>query len=265
MDYPYWLRQEKSTPLFPNLEWSKPERHDQAGRLGIVGGNNFRFAAVADAYTATLKTGAGEARALLPSTLKTTIPLAMTKDILFAPTNPSGSLSTEAAAELKALGDWATGMLFIGDAGKNSQTAVLYEEFMVRYDRPLTITRDAIDLVQNSFARLVDNPNLTLVASFAQTQKIFRALYYPKVLTFSMQLSQFVEALHKFTITHPITIVSFHANQLVVAHNGRVATQAWSHPMSIWRGTVAARISTYMLWSPEQPLEAVMAAIVDDK
>ena len=95
MDMKFWRKQEQSKPLFPDIEWNKPERRSQAGKLAIIGGNKLGFLAVADSYQEALKTGVGEVRVLLPDALKKNVPAAMT-DVLFAPTNPSGSLAREA-------------------------------------------------------------------------------------------------------------------------------------------------------------------------
>lgn len=259
--YPYWKKQTSEKPLFPDIEWSKPEQRSHAGRLGIIGGNKLGFMSVAESYSTALTTGAGEVRVLLPNVLKKTIPSTIT-DTIFAASNPSGGLSQDAAGDLLALGQWATGILMIGDAGRNSETAILYENFLQDYSGPLTLTRDAIDLIKNSNQTIVDRPNTLLVLSFAQLQKLFQSVYYPKILTFSMQLQQLVEAVHKFTITYPITIAVLHKDHFVVAHNGEIMTTPWDNPMMIWRGTVAANAATYWLWNPAAPLEAVSASIL---
>ena len=56
----YWHKQTADKPLYPDIEWSKPEQKSQAGRIGIIGGNSLGFAGVAEAYQTTLKTGAGD-------------------------------------------------------------------------------------------------------------------------------------------------------------------------------------------------------------
>lgn len=261
MDHPYWLKQTINQPLYPEVEWNKPERRNQAGKLGIIGGNKLGFASVAEGYGTAINTGAGEVRTLLPDALKKNIPPAMS-DVLFAPTNHSGSLAKEAEAELKALCDWADVLLFIGDSGKNSQTAILYESTISKIEKPTVITRDAIDLVQNSYQTILDNPNLTFVASFAQLQRMFNAVYYPKILTFNMQLTQFVETLHKFTITYPVTVTTLHTESLVIAQNGEVITQNWNEPMRIWRGHTATKAACYLLWTPKTPLKALASSIL---
>jgi NAD(P)H-hydrate repair Nnr-like enzyme with NAD(P)H-hydrate dehydratase domain len=261
VDYSYWKKQAPGTPLFPDIEWSKPEQRNFAGRLGIIGGNTLGFAGVAEAYSIAHEAGLGQARVLLPDVLKKTIPSSIT-EALFAPTNPSGSLAKEAAAELSALGAWAESILLIGDAGRSSETAILYERFLEDYKGPLTITRDAIDLVKNNSQALVNRPNTLIIASFAQLQKLFQSVYYPKVVTFSMQLTNLVEAMHKFTITYPVTIAVLHRESFIIAYDGEVVTTPWDNPMLIWRGNVAAKAATYWLWTPSKPLEATATAII---
>lgn len=261
MNYDYWKKQLPESPLFPDIEWSKPEQRSLAGKLGIVGGNKLGFAGVAEAYSIATKAGVGEVRVLLPDVLKKTIPKIIT-ETMFAPTNPSGSLAKEAAAELATLGAWANGILLIGDAGRSSETAILYEQFLQDYKGPLTITRDAVDLVKNNAQALVDRPNTLLIVSFAQLQKLFQSVYYPKVLTFSMQLTNLVEALHKFTISYEVSIAVLHRETFIVANSGEVVTTPWDNPMIIWRGDTAAKAAGYWLWSPTKPLEATATAII---
>lgn len=258
--YPYWQRQEPNTPLYPDLEWSKPEQRSQAGRLGIIGGNKLGFAGVAEAYSTALTTGVGEARVLLPDVLKKTIPTTIT-DTVFGPTTPSGSLSKEATAEMQVLGSWATHILLIGDAGRNSETAIAYEHFLQDYTGQLTITRDAVDLIKNSSRLIVERPNTLLVVSFAQLQKLFQGVYYPKILTFSMHLASLVEALHKFTVTYPVGIMVLHKEFLITAQNGKVTTTKWENPMAIWRGTVATKAACYWMWNPHTLLAAATASV----
>jgi NAD(P)H-hydrate repair Nnr-like enzyme with NAD(P)H-hydrate dehydratase domain len=261
MDYSFWKKQPANSPLFPDIEWSKPEQRSKAGRLAIIGGNKLGFAGVAEAYGIALSTGVGESKALLPDALRKTIPKAMTAAV-FAPTNPSGSLGKDALAEMNALGNWAESVFLVGDAGRSSETAVLYEQFISDYQGQLVITRDAIYLVKNSAQLLVERPETVLVASFAQLQKIFQAIYYPKVLTFSMQLTNLVEALHKFTLTYPVTIVTLHKDSLLISHNGEVITTPWDNPMAIWRGSVAAKAACYWLWNPRKPAEAIATSVI---
>ncbi len=260
MEHPYWHKQTLTAPLYPDIEWSKPEQKTNAGKLAIIGGNKLGFAGVADAYQTALGCGVGDVRVLLPDVLRKTIPATMT-DVVFGATNPSGSLARDGLTEMKAIGSWATGVLLIGDAGRNSETAIVYEDFLRDYTGPLTITRDAVDLIKHSSQSIVERPNTLLIVSFAQLQKLFQMVYYPKVLTFSMQLTSLVESLHKFTITYPVSVTVLHKDQLLVASGGDVTSTPWDNPMTIWRGSVAAKASAYWLWNPAKPLEAVTASL----
>lgn len=261
--HPYWHKQTPESPLYPDIVWSKPEQRSRAGKLGIIGGNKLGFAGVAESYSTAMKTGVGEVRTLLPDVLRKTIPTAIT-DTIFGASNPSGGLARDASLEMRALGDWANSILLAGDAGRNSETAILYEDFLQDYTGPLTITRDAVDLIKNSAPTLVERPDTLLVVAFAQLQKLFRSVYYPKILTFNIQLTYLVEALHKFTITYPVTIAVLHKEHLVVAHGGNVTTTEWQNPMTIWRGTTATKAACYWLWNQSRPLEAVTASLVSE-
>lgn len=260
MEYPYWRRQEAGKPLFPDIEWNKPEQRSQAGRLGIIGGNKLGFAGVAESYSTVVGAGVGDVRVLLPDVLRKTIPASIT-DTVFGSTTPSGSLAKGALIEMQTLGAWAQGILLAGDAGRNSETAIVYENFIRTYSGPLTLTRDAVDLIKNDSQSLVARPNTLLVVSFAQLQKLLQAVYYPKILTFSMQLTNLVEAVHKFTVTYPVGLMVLHKDQLVMAFDGQVVTQPWENAMAIWRGSVAASAASYWLWNPNQPLESMAASL----
>jgi NAD(P)H-hydrate repair Nnr-like enzyme with NAD(P)H-hydrate dehydratase domain len=261
MNFEYWKKQLPGSPLYSDIEWSKPETRALSGKLGIIGGNQLGFAGVAEAYTTAIKSGVGQARVLLPDVLKKTMPKTIT-DTVYAPTNMSGSLTKDAISDMMSLGAWADEILLIGDAGRSSETAIVYEQFIETYTGKLIITRDAIDLVKNSARELIERPDTMLIASFAQLQKLFQSVYYPKVLTFSMQLTQLIEAVHKFTISYPVTIAVLHKDFLIIAHDGNVVSTEWDNPMAIWRGVVASKIAAYWLWNTKKPLEAAATAIV---
>lgn len=257
----YWKKQAVGTQLFPDIAWSKPEQRAHAGRMAIIGGNKLGFVAIRDAYEVANALGAGQIRAIMPDVLKRAVPTSVS-DAQFLPSNPSGGFSKEALPEFHAACEWADVCLLVGDAGRNSETAMAFESLL---DCPagLVITRDAIDLLMPAMNRFVERENTVLVVSFAQLQKLFQSIYYPKMLSFSMQLLQLVETLHKFTITYPITIVTFHHNQLLIAHKGQVVTQEFDQPMAIWRGFTATRAAAYLLWNKSKPLEAIATSFSD--
>jgi hypothetical protein len=257
----YWSRQTPGTILFQDIAWQRPEHKSLAGKLLIVGGNKLGFAAVAQAYSDALAVGVGECRAVLPDGLKPVIDK-FALDCVYVPTNPSGGMSKDALPSIEAAAAWADTVLLVGDTGRNSETAILLEQFVSRTPKPVLITRDAVDLLRGNTAQLLERPQTAFVVSLAQLQKIFQAVYYPKTILFSMQLTTLVETLHKFTISYPVTIVVFHLNQLVVAHDGRVSSTPWEEVMMIWRGSVAAKASVFWLQNPSKPFEAITTSIV---
>lgn len=265
MDFDYWRKQAPDQPLFPNIEWQKPEQKSLAGKLLIIGGSAHGFAAVAQAHQDATKAGVGECRVVLPEPLKRSIdPLAL--DCLFVPSNLSGGLSKEGLPQLKAAVAWADAVLFIGDAGRNSETAIVYEQLLQAFpDKLSVITRDAADLLKSNWPQLLHQESCTFILTLAQLQKLFQSVYYPKTILFSMQLTNLVEALHKFTITYQATLVVFHQGQLVVAKNGEVTSTPWEQPMLIWRGSVAAKAAVYALQHPTARLEAITTSFANDK
>lgn len=257
MDFDYWLKQKPGEALFPQIEWDKPEQKSLAGKLLIIGGNAHGFAAVAQAYSDAQKAGAGECRVILPDALKSKID-SRVLDCVFVPTNASGGITKDSVPQLKAAAAWASAILLIGDAGRNSETAIVYEQLLQAFPDKLTvITRDALDLIKPQWPSLLQQSNVVLIATFAQLQKIFQSVYYPKTLLFSMQVANLVEALHKFTITYPATVVTFHQNQLIAARGGQVSTTPWENPMLIWRGSVAAKSSVYAMQQQKRIFESI--------
>jgi|GEM_PF-37101 len=296
MEYDFWQQQEPDKPLFPDIEWSKPEQKSARGKLLIVGGSAHGFAGVGNAYKVATEAGAGEIKVALPDVLEKKLPPGI--DGIFLPTSSGGGIGQKGFDDLSAAVDWADGVLLIGDCGQNSETATVFEKLLegchpgldpgsninnasktrdqsdwilkqVQDDKGgglelatgtnkwLTITRDAVDLLRGMGENLANRPNVNLVISFAQVQKLFSSVYYPKILTFSMQLSNIIDALHKFTTTYPITLTVQHNDQLIVAKNGEVISQKASNPMDLINGTTAARAATYLLWNKIKSLEAI--------
>lgn len=268
MDNSYWQKQISGQPLFPDVLWSKPERRDLAGNLVIIGGNSHGFAAIAAAYQSAYAAGVGNVRVILPDILKKTLPAAFTAqitDLIFAPTNPSGGFAAESLSDWLAAADWADEVLFIGDSGANSETAALLETFLQRNKTAnVTLTRDAVDLIKNAAESVLTRPNTHFVTSFSQLQKLFRAVYYPRVLTFSQGPRQIAESLHKFTLSFNQTTISlWHANQLFASHNGNVITTEFSAPMRVWSGEVATRNACWSIWE-KSPLKAIATSWIDN-
>lgn len=257
----YWYKQTKDKPLFPDLLWSRPEHRRAAGKLLVVGGNLHGFAAPAEAYQKSLEAGIGTAKVLLPDALKKTIGSVL-ENGEFAPSTPSGSFSQKALSELLEYAKWADAVLFAGDLGRNSETTVLLEKFLLNSRVKTALTKDAIDNLINNPAILVDRTDAVLVLTMAELQHIVRALPWPKAVTFNMPLMQLVELLHELTASHPAHLVLKHGEVVVVASNGKVGTTPVAGLDEMWRVKTAAQAIVWWLQNPSKTFEALTTAVL---
>jgi NAD(P)H-hydrate repair Nnr-like enzyme with NAD(P)H-hydrate dehydratase domain len=261
MDRTYWHKQTAGQPLFPDLLWSRPENKARAGKLLIVGGNVHGFAAAGEAYSHAVKAGIGTARVLLPDRLQKTVSKIF-PEAEFASSTPSGSFSRQALAELLELSAWADGILFAGDFGRNSETAILLESSIKKYSGQLTLAKDAVDYFTAAPQTLINRENTLLVLSFAQLQKLATSNRFAKAFTFEMGLLQLVENLHEFTTQHPAAIIVKHLDNLLVAYGGQVSSTKLAEDKDIWRVRTAAHAVTWWLQNPTKTFEALTVSLV---
>ncbi len=268
----YWKKQDQ--PLFKDLDWNIPEQ--KSNHIAIIGGNGQNFAPIIK-ISEFLSTNypVKTVETILPDALKAKLPPAL-PNLTFLPSTASGSFNrSPLLSEILQRPDF---LFLAGDLTKNSVTAIAITEalktiypdpsepeFKPNSHQKILITRDAIDLLIAESEFLLGNGAI-LVASMAQLQKIFRAVYYPRVVMLSAPLMQTVETLHKFTLTYPATIVTFHEGQVLVANAGKIISTPIEMtkytPISLWNGELASHIVAMNLWVPNQPLEATTAAVL---
>lgn len=259
----YWYKQSPDTPLFPDLLWSRPENKQQAGKLLIIGGNSFGFAAVGEAYKCATEAGAGLTRVLLPLAVKR-VAGGVLPDVEFGASTPSGSFAKAALGEWLEQAAWADSVLLAGDLGRNSETAQLLEAFTQKYAGQLVITQDAVDYFRKHAAQLLNRPETCVVLSFEQLQKLAADAKFPKAFTFSQGLVGTVETLHEFTTEFGTHIVTKLEDTLIVASRGQVSTTKTETDHDIWRVRVAAHASVWWLQNPDKAFEALTTAIVEN-
>lgn len=262
MERTYWYKQTAEKPLFPDLLWSRPEHASQSGKLLVVGGNLHGFSAPAQAYVEAGKAGVGLTRVLLPDAVKK-IAGQIIASVDYAPSTPSGSFSQQALAELLDHCQWADGVLFAGDFGRNSETAILLEKFVSTYEGQLTMAKDSLDYFSNIPKLVLERPNTALVLTMAQLQKLAIKASYEQAFVFSMGLLQLVEALHTFTTIYPVNIILKHLENIVVASAGQVSSTKLEKEQEIWRVPTAAKVSVWWLQNPKKPFEALTTSIIE--
>ena len=258
----YWHRQ-STNKLFNDIDMMAPEQRRFAGKLLIIGGNKGMFFAVASALEAAKKFGVGEVRALMPDALKNQVP--STPELYFAEAEASGAFGRLALQEMLRQAEWADAVLLIGDSGKNAETSLVFAEFMDKCQKPVYITRDAVETVTPSAADWAMRDYETgLLLTMPQLQKMLRTMYYPKFITLSMPTNQLVETLHKFTLSYPVAVATFHNDLIIVAEKGEVVTQQISEtkltPISLWSGALLVQAVVARLWNPEKDFYKVFSA-----
>jgi hypothetical protein len=261
MESTNWYKQVLGSPLFPDLQWSRPENRQHAGKLLIIGGNLHGFSAAASAYSEAVNAGIGTAKVLLPDALRKTIGSIM-ENGEYAPSTPSGSFSQKAIAEWLDWAVWSDGVLLAGDLGKNSETAIAIEQFIQKYTGQLTVTKDAVDYFYSSSELLLTRKDTTIVLSLPQLQKLAVALHWPEPVTFQMGIVQLVEFLHKFSNKYPTQIMVYHNETILVAVAGKVSTTKTGQQKT-WRVSTATHAAVWWLQNPSKPFEALTTAILD--
>jgi ADP-dependent NAD(P)H-hydrate dehydratase / NAD(P)H-hydrate epimerase len=259
MERNYWQRQQDG-PLFPELEWSRPENRATAGKLLIVGGNLHGFAAPAEAYIAAVRAGVGTARVLLPNAIQKIVGNVL-ENGEFAPSTPSGSFSQQALGDILMHANWSDGVLLAGDLGRNAETAILIEKFLAKSPLAVTLTKDAIDYITAASQSVLHRRQTLMVLSFSQLQRLTMAARFPQALTFSMDLLHLVEWLHAFSTAYSPSIIVKHHDQLLVAVNGQVSSTKITGDIPIWRVKTAAIASVWWLQNSQKPFEALTTAM----
>ena len=260
MDRSYWHKQTSDQPLFPDLLWSRPENKRQAGKLLIIGGNAHGFAAPAEAYAEAGRAGVGTARVLLPDSLQKTVGKIFEAGE-YAPSTPSGSFSQQALAELLDMAGWADGVLLAGSLGRNSETAILLEQFVSKYKGQLTLSQDALDYFIQQPSPILDRADTLLVPTFSQLQKLGTASHFATAFSSSMDFLHVIDALHEFTTKHTAGIILKHPETLFVAVKGQVSTT--KPPPDGSETKLAAHAATWWLQNPGKTFEAPSCSALD--
>ena len=247
--------------LYEDLYWNIPEQ--KWGTVNVIGGSgqSFRTEVKVAEYLAgnypveTVNT-------VLPETLKNKLP--PVENFKFLPATEGGTFTGEGLVEVM---DGADFNLIIGDLSKNAVTGRVVTGACEIAEKMTLITRDVVDLIaENGPEKVLMNENMIIFGSLAQMQKILRAVYYPKMLLLSQSLVQVVEVLHKFTLSYPVSIVTLHNGQILVAKDGAVKAvpmeKSGYSPIMLWSGELAAKIVALNLYNPNNFTGATIAAIL---
>jgi len=248
-----WLKQ-TDQPAFPDVLWSRPENRRQAGKLLIIGGHAQNFSAVSDAYGAAGHAGAGTVRIIVPDKLRPMLSKIF-MEAEYAASNDIGSFSQKALAELLDTSDWADSVLLAGEFGKNSETAILIEDFVSHYQGGLCVAGDAVDFFMSKSAKelITNRPKTVLVAGIAQLQK----LASPQLIQQSADFIKIIEQVSDWAAGTELGIVSWHSNKIITAYNGDVSSTSAT---IIKETDLAAYASVWTLQQPGKTFQALTTA-----
>lgn len=258
MSRTYWHKQELDAPLFPDLLWSRPETKRTRGKLLVIGGNSQGFTAPAQAYNEATAAGIGSARVLLPERVQKLLPKSFS-EMEFVPSTPSGSFAKKALAELLHNATWADGVLLAGDFGRNSETAILLEQFVQKYSGQLTLVQDGLDYFLNQPQTILKRNNTVIVPTFAQLQKLAIRAGTTTPITSTMDFLHFTEALRVFSSDHETTLITQHAETIFVAIDGQVSSTKSPEKDEI---TLASHGAVWWLQHKSKPFEALTSSLI---
>ena len=251
MENTYWLRQ-TDKPLFEDVLWSRPENKQRAGKLLIVGGNLHGFSAPGTAYNAAVKVGIGTARVILPDKIQKTVGKSL-PEAEFAPSSLSGSFSKEALAQILDSAQWADGVLLAGDFGKNSETAILLEKFVEKFDGQLTLSGDSVDYFLSNPIMALRRHNV-IASNFGLLQKLVK----PALIKHVDDLMNLVGKLHEITQNNKAKLITYHQGHIIAADSGQVSTTPSKEVNLV---DIAAYASVWWLQQPQKPFEALVSAV----
>lgn len=248
---------------YQDLYWNIPEEQKR-GTVSVIGGNGLNFrTTIKTAEFLTDRFPIKDIRVVLPDTLKSKLP--PVENLIFLKTTDVGSFAD--SSELNSIIDNADFSLVVGDLSKNSITAKAMAEALTESKKPVLITRDAVDLIAEvKPEQILMRNDLIIFGSLVQWQKIFKSIYYPKILMPSESLMQVAEAFHKFCLSYPVQAILLHDGQILICKNGNVEVVPLAKsgylPLTIWSGEMAGKIMALNLYNPDKFIEASVAGIM---
>lgn len=248
------LKKQGREPLFPDLLWSRPENRRYAGKLLIIGGQAGEFQNISSAYSFSQEAGAGYIRILMPESLRK-----ITESIEgseFAPANNSGGFAKTALAQFFDLSDWADHVILAGDLGKNSQTTVILDGFLLKGPKPITISQNALESIGIDLDRLIQMP-VNLIIDRTIFQKIGVAVGTHIPITSLTTYENMAKIIEKISTESKANLVIMDEEYLWASSAGEVVSTK-SKPVDI--NALCAYCAVWIMQNPSKPLEALATA-----
>lgn len=176
---PGFIRQE-DTPLHPKILYNRPVTRSGAGRFLLIGGHPGEFSLPTTIHQLALAGGVGECSVVLPDTLAKL--LGGAPGTLYAPANPSGSLSPDALGRILELSEEADAVGLGASLSNNSTTAILVEKLVTELTtagKPYVIFDDGLRIIHHHLATVITNPGALIILTMAEVFKLCSLLGIP--------------------------------------------------------------------------------------
>ena len=249
-----WQKQDKNNLLFEDLLWSRPENKRYAGKLLIIGGQAGEFQNISSVYSFTKEAGAGTVKVLMPDSLNKIA--GNIEGAEFAPSNKSGGFARNALGQFFDLSEWAEHVLLGGDFGKNSETTVILDGFLLKGPKPLTISLNALESIGINLAQLVRMP-VTLVIDRNIFQKIGKATDTHVPITSLTTYENMGEIIQSISARSKANLVIMDEEHIWAAVKGSIISTR-SKPVDI--NALSAYCAVWLTQNPTKPLEALATA-----
>lgn len=251
----------EKSELFDEIEWEKPINRSQAGNVLIVGGSPHGFAVVGNSFEYCEAAGAGRVKIVMPISTKHAVE-EFTKEAVFLPATVSGSFSKKGLSELKALSLDAWVTLMAGDFGRNSETALLVEGFLMSSSGKVVISKDAMDFASTSYpGPVLKRDETVLVASLSQLQRLLRNAGHSEAIEFSMSMDRICKLLRDVSVSNGAKIVTAHHGYVIVIVGENVSITKMPFDEGLWQTRVAAYVSVYWMQHESKPFKAITSAV----
>ena len=128
-------------PLFPDLIWDQPQTKSQQPRLLVVGGREQSLAGPLALHRQLQKRS--RLKIAVPDVWQKKLPQTPAQ-VVFCPSNQSGSLASRGLDQLLALAKVADGLVVGGSIGANNETQQLVQQLLQQTPQPTIITDEAL-------------------------------------------------------------------------------------------------------------------------
>ncbi len=241
------LKPLNTNDLEKKLVWEKPERKDQAGALMIFGGVSLKLKNVDAVFRSAKECGVGTIQTLVPESLARVFKredqhlTAVNFDNYYGLSDTGFKTLTEEFA----LAD----SLVLADIGSSSATEHKLALAVSKTFKPVIIFEASFNLVLNYPAEILDNPQITIVASLQDIQKLIKAigLKLEGPLLSSSPLKSKIEAISQLSRSIRSKIIMLDESR---AYSAEGDLQLSIDCGNIRGSDLAARLACWQIWAP---------------